>query len=188
MASLVLSYTYISVNGLQSKFWFLSLLLFKTIDIKLKHERGKKGCFLSTNNHSSVLHFPYEYNYCWSLASCVQVLAGKVALAELTDDLSNSEQRRRLCYCPLDTSPPPQLLKSFLRSVFWSPSGIFRPLLRGHCTAGVCCELREAIVLLHTHSNRSAFCLYSSASYLQSNFKHIYAKIRLPTTTSIYTL
>lgn len=65
---------------------------------------------------------------------------------------------------------------------------MFRPPLRGHCTAGVCCELREAVVLSQAHSNRSALCLYSSACYLQSNSKHINAKIRPPTTTSIYTL
>lgn len=43
-------------------------------------------------------------------------------------------------------------------------------------------------MLSHAHSNRSALCLYSSACYLQSNFKYINAKMRLPTTTSIYTL
>lgn len=154
MASLVLSYTYTSVNGLQSKFWFLSLLLFKTIDIKLKHEREKKRLFSLYEEPQQCFTFSIWIQLlfvsCLNTASYIWILAGKVMLTELTDALSNSKQHCKLCYCPLDTSPPPQLLKSFLRSVFWSPSGIFRPLLWGHCTAGVCCELWEAVVLSYT--------------------------------------
>lgn len=105
MASLVLSYTFISVNGLQSKFWFLSLLLFKTIDIKLKHEREKKRLFSLHEEPQPCFTFSIWIQLlfvsCLHTASCIWILAGEVALAELADALSNSKQCCRLCYCPL---------------------------------------------------------------------------------------